>query len=137
METKQVVNEVMQLLPTMKATLAEYKRLAAETEGKWINVASNGLVLEGYEYYENEEGRKVNRLGINGTGYTTRAEKAQLFDTEEEAYNAGNFYLIAIVEGKEKTIYVNARQAAPFFEKKVEELEDVITMIEKRLEELK
>lgn len=136
MNTAETKEMMQTLIKSFAERIAKLENLAATTEGKWINTSSNDLVLQGYDYYRNEEGRMVNRLGINGTGYTTRYEDAQVFDTEEEAYNNGNFYLETKVDGKRITIYVGPREAAPYFAKKAQELKDTRRFMISRLAEV-
>ena len=136
MERNEMINALEMIIANLTEKVAELNTLADTTEGKWINHSSNDLVLEGYDYYRDEEGHIKNRLGINGTGYTGKVEKALLFDTMEEAYNNGNFYLATIVNGKRKTIYVGAIEAAPFFRKKAESYKDTLELCKCRLIEV-
>ena len=132
---EEMLNNLEMLINVFTDKVATLTTLAETTEGKWINRSSNDMVLEGYDMYRDEEGKLRNRLGVNGTGYTGEFEKALLFDTEEEAYNNGNFYLEAIVAGKRKTIYVTAIEAAPFFRKKAESYKDTLEFCKRRLEQ--
>lgn len=136
MTHNEMINNVEMLINVFTDKVAILSTLAETTEGKWINRSSNDMVLEGYDMYRDEDGKLRNRLGVNGTGYTGEFEKALLFDTEEEAYNNGNFYLETIVAGKRKTIYVTAIEAAPFFRKKAESYKDTLAFCKHRLEEL-
>ena len=133
---EEMLNNLEMLINVFTDKVATLSTLADTTEGKWINRSSNDMVLEGYDMYRDEEGKLRNRLGVNGTGYTGEFEKAMLFNTEEEAYNNGNFYLATIVDGKHKTIYVGAIEAAPFFRKKAESYKDTLEFCKNRLEEL-
>lgn len=136
MERNEMINTLEMLIANFTEKVAVLNTLADTTEGKWINHSSNDMVLEGYDYYRDEAGHLKNRLGINGTGYTGEFEKALLFDTMEEAYNNGNFYLATIVDGKRKTIYVGAIEAAPFFRKKAESFKDTLEFCKNRLVEV-
>ena len=135
--TKAEQNEMLNtLVNSFAERIDKLERLAATTDGKWINLSSNDMVLQGYDYFRNEEGHMENRLGINGTGYTTRYEDAQVFDTAEEAYNNGNFYLETLVNGKRITIHVGPAEASPYFTKKAKELKDTRAFMIARLAEI-
>ena len=136
MTHEEMLNTLEMLINSFTEKIAALSTLAETTDGKWINRSSNDMVLEGYDMYRDEEGKLRNRLGVNGTGYTGEFEKAQIFDTQEEAYNNGNFYLETIVNGKRKTIYVNAIEAAPFFRQKTESYKATLDFCHHRLEEL-
>lgn len=136
MTHEEMLNTLEMLINTFTEKVAVLSTLAETTEGKWINRSSNDMVLEGYDMYRDEEGKLRNRLGVNGTGYTGEFEKAKLFDTQEEAYNNGNFYLVTTVNGKRKTIYVIAVEAAPFFRQKAESYKTTLDFCHHRLEEL-
>ena len=136
MERNEMITTLEMMVESFTKKVAVLNNLADTTEGKWINHSSNDMVLEGYDMYRDDEGHLKNRLGVNGTGYTGEFEKAMLFNTEEEAYNNGNFYLATIVDGKHKTIYVGAIEAAPFFRKKAESYKDTLEFCKNRLEEL-
>lgn len=132
MTRNEQVQEINLLIETFTNKAAALDEKARTSEGKWINVASNDMVLIGYDYDENH----YNRLGVNGTGYSGNYSEAMLFETMDESYNMGNFYLISIVGGKKKTIHVRPEEAAPYFAAKAESFRDTARFLRERLEEI-
>lgn len=109
------IKEMNAVLAHIEDELASCIHLAKSTAGKWVNIASNGLVMINFS------GKGE---GINDTGYDTTASRAMLFDSEDESYRSGNTYLVAMVGGKKVPVYVNPYPADKFFHEQAVIMQD-------------
>ncbi|MBR6931114.1 MAG: hypothetical protein IKH61_12950 [Bacteroidales bacterium] len=106
-----------QVIERMTKELETLRDLASKTVGKYVSQTSLGHVKVEQGY------------GLNNTDYSFAFSHAVIFDTEKEAWDAGDLYLKTRRDGKQVDVYTSATTADSFFRNKAEELESTLNLL--------
>lgn len=114
------MNKILNQLQTRLECLKELRK---DKEGMYVNRNSLGQVLVEHGY------------GINDTDCSFHYEKALFFSNKEDAYRAGDFYLVTQRNGKKVPVYVNEQKAEEFLDQAIEDVKSTISAFENAIAE--